>query len=106
MRSACDGAATLRPRPSEIEGAPTAERHVGGRTSTDGLVNGRCRPDYPWCVTLLRRYWGYGLLVVLVFLLINRQWDPTVVLVLAGGAAIYFFFQVPVWCGADTRDGK
>ena len=47
-------------------------------------------------MTLVRRYWGYGLLVVLVFLIINRQWDPTVVLVLAGAAAIYFFFQVPV----------
>src|SRR5689334_22471434 len=57
-------------------------------------------------MTLVRRYWGYGLLAVLVFLIINRQWDPTVVLVLAGAAAIYFFFQVPVWCGADTRDGK
>jgi hypothetical protein len=54
----------------------------------------------------VRRYWGYLAVVLLVFLFSNGQRDPTVVLVLAGAAAVYFFVQAPVWCGATTREGQ
>jgi hypothetical protein len=57
-------------------------------------------------MALLRRYWGYVLAALLVFLLIRGAADPTVVFPLGAAAAVYFFFQVPVWCGATTREGK
>ena len=56
-------------------------------------------------MALVRRYWGYGLVVVLVLLLINGGWDPTLIFALAAASSVYFFFRVPVWCGATTRDG-
>ena len=57
-------------------------------------------------MAVLRRYWGYVLAALLVFLLTRGGADPTMVLAIAAAAVIYFFFQVPVWCGATTRDGK
>jgi hypothetical protein len=62
-------------------------------------------PRYCRRMELVRRYWGYDLVVLLILLLSNGEWDPTVILVLAGATAVYFFFQVPLLCGATTRDG-
>lgn len=57
-------------------------------------------------MALVRRYWGYGLLLLLVFYLVNSGFDSYVVLPVAGLASIYFLFCVPVWCGAETRAGQ
>lgn len=55
-------------------------------------------------MTLLRRYWGYALVLILVLLILNGA-DAALVLAAAAASAGYFFLRAPVWCGAETRGG-
>ena len=56
-------------------------------------------------MSLLRRYWGYPLVVIVAVLAINRV-DPAIILCVAVASLAYFVFQVPVWCTAETRGGQ
>jgi len=59
-----------------------------------------------WLERWLRRYWGYALLVLLIFLWPNvgDQFVIVMVLVLSIATASYFMFQVPgLPCGAGNR---
>ena len=52
------------------------------------------------------RYWGYLLFIVLITAWWTHATGPAGLLILSAACTIYFAFQAPVWCGADTRDGE
>jgi hypothetical protein len=52
------------------------------------------------------RYWGYLLFIVLITAWWTHATGPAGLLVLSAACTLYFAFQVPVWCGADTREGE
>lgn len=54
---------------------------------------------------VLRRYWGWGVLAIMVIAALNVAVGPPVILLLAAAATYYFLFAVPNWCGALNRDG-
>lgn len=54
----------------------------------------------------LRRYWGYVLLLAIIVVWGTRQREPGVLAVLSGIAALYFLFQAPLWCCAETRQDQ
>lgn len=48
------------------------------------------------------RYWGYvGVIVVAV--LWSQSVGPQILIVMSALVSLYFMFQVPLWCGAETR---
>ena len=60
--------------------------------------------SYAWRVKLLRRYWGWLVLaVVLIGWFSGLAWPVLIILSLL--SAIYFLLEAPVWCGAPTNDG-
>lgn len=52
----------------------------------------------------LGRYWGYPLIVVVVYCGLTGLAGPVVVLPGAGIALLFMLFGAPTWCGAPTRD--
>ncbi|RZT27820.1 hypothetical protein EV649_1593 [Kribbella sp. VKM Ac-2569] len=53
----------------------------------------------------LQKYWGWGLLAIMLTAIWSWSLGPAVLI--AGWALVtaYFLFQVPVWCGAEGRQG-
>ncbi|MFE7213296.1 hypothetical protein ACFU93_25545 [Streptomyces sp. NPDC057611] len=51
------------------------------------------------------KYWGWVVFAVLVAGWLTFDFGPVVLVVLSGVSAFYFFFSVPVWCGAAGRGG-
>lgn len=51
------------------------------------------------------KYWGWVVFAVLVAGWLTLDFGPVVLVVLSGVSAFYFFFNVPVWCGAAGRGG-
>ncbi|REE96787.1 hypothetical protein [Thermomonospora umbrina] len=54
----------------------------------------------------IARYWGYPALVLLTAAWLTGLFGPAGLLALSGACFFYFAFNVPVWCGADTRKGE
>ncbi len=53
-----------------------------------------------------RKYWGWIVFAVLIAGWLSFDFGPVVLLVLSGISAFYFFFNVPVWRGAEGRGGS
>ena len=52
------------------------------------------------------RYWGYVLLLAIPFLW-SAQWaGPGIIAIWSAFAVLYFLFQAPTWCCADTRKNE
>ncbi|MFF0033528.1 hypothetical protein ACFYS7_36265 [Streptomyces avermitilis] len=52
------------------------------------------------------KYWGWIVFAVLITGWLTFDLGPVALLVLSGVSAFYFFFNVPVWCGAEGRGGS
>lgn len=52
------------------------------------------------------KYWGWVVFAVLLAGWLTFDFGSVVLLVLSGVGASYFFFNVPVWCGAEGRGGS
>jgi hypothetical protein len=55
---------------------------------------------------LLGQFWGYILLIVLAVAWWQGGIAPVILIALSVATVIYFFFRVPVWCGAMTRESR
>lgn len=54
-------------------------------------------------MSVIWRYWGYLLVVIVVALWAGGKAGPGALLLLSLAATLYFLLQAPVWCGAATR---
>jgi hypothetical protein len=54
-------------------------------------------------MSLLRKYWGYALLLVLAYGWTGDRFGPGVLALVSTFVVIYVLFQAPVWCTAETR---
>lgn len=53
---------------------------------------------------LLRRYWGYVVLALVIAGLVVHAFGYAVIAILSVLALAYFLFQAPLTCGAKTRN--
>lgn len=49
------------------------------------------------------KYWGWIVFMLLIVGWLTLDFGPVVLLALSGISAFYFFFNVPVWCGAEGQ---
>ncbi|BDH68635.1 hypothetical protein GA0115237_111140 [Streptomyces sp. ScaeMP-6W] len=52
-----------------------------------------------------RKYWGWVVFAVLVLGWLTLSFGPVTLLLLSGASAFYCFFNVPLVCGAEVRNG-
>ncbi|GLZ33161.1 hypothetical protein Lesp02_53490 [Lentzea sp. NBRC 105346] len=55
-------------------------------------------------MSAIRKYWGYLLLLVLLYGWTGDKFGPGVLAILSGFIVLYVLFQAPVWCTAETRN--
>ncbi len=53
----------------------------------------------------IRRYWGFALLAVVIFAVVNNTLGPAPLILLSSLVTFYFLFQVPNWCSVINRNG-
>ncbi|MBW1597718.1 hypothetical protein [Streptomyces sp. JJ38] len=51
------------------------------------------------------KYWGWAVFAVLIAGWLSLDFGPVALVALSGVCGFYFFFNVPVWCGATGRGG-
>lgn len=54
----------------------------------------------------LSRSWGYLLLVVVAYGWFGTSMGPGVIAIISAVSVLYMFFGAPMWCCAETRDGR
>ncbi len=52
------------------------------------------------------RYWGYLLLLIVIYGLFVRDFGPVFIAAGSGVALLYMLFAAPMWCMATTRKGE
>jgi hypothetical protein len=56
-----------------------------------------------WTKSKLWRYWGYGVLAILLLSLGSNAFGPAIYGILVGLLIFFVLFQAPVYCGAINR---
>lgn len=55
---------------------------------------------------ILGRYWGYIVLVLAILGWFTHTFGYVILLILSGGALVYFLVQAPLTCCSETRTGE